>query len=105
VVIASTSSARISSASRARFLVGTANEILRGGTGGGAIGEAVGSVLIIGAGILNLRLGFGVEFRGSGISADGPREFRPTGTGVGAGAGTGAGAGGGGGGNIAAVAS
>jgi hypothetical protein len=79
--MASTSSAKIASESRGRFLFGTAIEILRCGTGGGAMGRTgvVGTCLTTGAGILNLI----DELRGSGVS-DGAR-------GAGAGAGENAG--------------
>jgi hypothetical protein len=84
-LIASTSSAKIASESRGRFLLGTAIEILRCGTGGGAIGKTgvVGSCFTeTEAGILNLI----DELRGSGVSADGA-----LGAGAGAGAGENAG--------------
>jgi hypothetical protein len=89
--MASTSSAKIASESRGRFLLGTAIEILRCGTGGGAMGRTgvVGSCLTTGAGILNLI----DELRGSGVSADGARGAG-AGAGENAGPNVGAGAGG-----------
>jgi hypothetical protein len=83
-VIASTSSAKIASESLGLFLFGTAIEILRCGTGGGAIGKrgVAGSVLTAtGAGTLNLI----ADGRDSGTSADGALRAEGGGAGTNAG--------------------